>query len=300
MTNKKTIVVIGATGKVGAKISAGLIGAGHHVKLIARGEAKLLPFKEQGAEIFAFSMLDIAKLTGVLTGADAVLTMLSSNQQADDFLEDQRRQADAQVAAIRQSGIRYVVNLSSVGAHTIECNGVMHGLAEMEVLLNRIANVNVLHLRPNYFMENTFYTMDLIRHQGINGLPVRGDIAFPMVATSDVAAIAVEKLASLNFQGKTVLPILGPKDYTLQEVTAQLGKVIGKPDLPYIEVSPSDFINGITGSGRSLSFANTYLEAMTATNNGLLNYEKRTPDSTTPTTIEAFAAHTFAPLFNNV
>ena len=299
MTDKKTIVVIGATGKVGTKVSEGLLKAGHAVRLVARGEEKLLPFAKQGAEIFPISVLYVDKLTNVLKGADAVLTMIGSNDTAEDFLADQRQQADAQVAAIKQSGIRHVVNLSSVGAHTIEDNGVMRGLAEMEVLLNRLPGVNVLHLRPNYFMENAFYTIDVIKHHGINALPVKGNIAFPMIATKDVAAVAVEKLAALDFRDKSVLPILGPRDYTLQEVTQQLGKAIGKPDLPYVEILPADFIAGILAGGRSQSFAETYLEAMTATNNGLLNYEKRTPENTTLTTIEAFAKGTFAPVFHH-
>jgi uncharacterized protein YbjT (DUF2867 family) len=110
------------------------------------------------------------------------------------------------VAAIRQSGIQNVVNLSSAGAHVIEGNGVLTGLAEMEVKLNQLGHVNVLHLRPALYVENAFYSLDLIKHKQINGLPTDGDHAFPMIAIKDVAQVLAEKLIHFDVSGKAVLP----------------------------------------------------------------------------------------------
>lgn len=293
----KKIVIIGATGKVGSKVTSQLLAQGKQVDLIARNEDKLLPFKQKGASVHAFSVQEVDKLTKMLSGADVVLTMIASNATAADFLEDQRQQADAQIAAIVKSGIKNVVNLSSVGCHVIEGNGVIQGLTEMEVKLNQLKNVNVIHLRPTFYFENTFYALGLIKHQGIYGLPIRGDKKFPMIATQDVADTIVKYLTELNFTGKSVAPILGSQDYSLQEVTEALRHAIGKERLPYIQFSANDFTNGNKAAGSSDSFAERFTELMIATDQGLLNYHTRTASNTTKTTLNDFAKNIFAPAF---
>jgi uncharacterized protein YbjT (DUF2867 family) len=295
----KKIVIIGATGKVGSKVASRLLADGKEVALIARGEEKLTPFKNIGAEIHAISVLEVDKLTKVLSGADVVLTMIASNPIATDFLEDQRQQADAQINAIIKSGIKNVVNLSSVGCHVLEKNGVIQGLSEMEVKLNQLKGVNVIHLRPTFYLENTFYALGLIKHQGIYGLPIDGAKQFPMIATQDVAEVIVKYLTKVDFKGKSVQSILGAKDYSLKEVTEELRKAIGKEALPYIRFSPEDFTHGNKSAGSSESFAERFTELMIATDNGLLNYHERTAHNTTNTTLKVFAKEVFAPVYNN-
>lgn len=293
----KTIVIFGATGKVGSKVAEMLLNQGQSVRLVARDAAKLQPFAKRGAVVMAAPFADIDRLTEALTGADVVLTMIPSNHIAPDFIGEQRQAADAQVTAIRRSGVKNVVNLSSSGAHVIEGNGVLTALAEMEVKLNQLTGVNVLHLRPTFFMENAFYAIGLIKDMGINGLPIDGDHAFPMIATKDVAAVLAEKLTNFTVVGKTVLPLLGPRDYTLRELTASLGMAIGQPDLPYLTFTPEDTKAGVLATGGSESFADRYVELMLATDRNLLNYEQRTAGTTTPTTLTEFAEQTFAPVY---
>jgi hypothetical protein len=73
------------------------------------------------------------------------------------------------------------VNLSSCGAHMHEGNGIIAGLAEQEVKLNQLRDVNVLHLRPAYFMDNSLLNIKLIKEMGINGTTADPDHKIPMV-----------------------------------------------------------------------------------------------------------------------
>jgi uncharacterized protein YbjT (DUF2867 family) len=294
---KRKIVLLGATGKVGSQVAHTLLAQGHQLTLIARNEEKLLPFKALGATTVATPMADVDKLTAALSQADVVLTMIPSNPVAENFIADQREQANAQIEAIVQSGIQYVVNLSSNGCHVAEGNGIIQGLSEMEAQLDQLANVQVLHLRPTFYMENVFYALGLIKHQGIYGLPIRPDTRFPMIATKDVAAVAAQQLAQLGFSGKSIMPILGPQDYTLTELADAVGKAIGKEPLPYIQFAVADFIGGIVATGGSPDFARRFADLMVATDNGLLNHHPRTPENTTPTTITTFAEIVFAPAY---
>ncbi len=290
----KKIVLIGGTGRVGSQVAGLLLNGNHQVTIIARNREKLLPFESRGATIAATSVLDTDALTAALNGADTVLTMIASNPFATDFFDEQLQQANAQVTAIKNAGIKNVVNLSSNGCHVKTGNGVIEGLSEMEHQLNGLEGVNVLHLRPTFYMENTFYALDLIRHQGIYGLPIRGDKYFPMIATSDVAKVIADKLTAPDFMGKSVLPLLGPKDYCLAEIATEIGKAIGKESLPYINIPVEDFISGVMAGGGSADFAGRFAALMVATDNGLLNYHTRTAENTTPTTASAFFSSVFA------
>ncbi len=298
MTTKK-IVVIGATGKVGSKVSNLLLEQGYQPTLIARNAEKLAPFAKRGAHVVATSVADVAKLTAALSGADVVLTMIASNHLAADFLADQQAQANAQIEAIQQSGIKKVVNLSSNGCHVQEGNGVIQGLSYFEARLNELKGVNVLHLRPTFYMENTFYALDLIKHQGIYGLPIHPDKTFPMIATQDVAAVIVQHLTTMGFSGKSVLPLLGDRDYSLTELASEIGQAIGKAQLPYIQFPVADFIGGVIGTGGTPDFANRFAELMVATDHGILNTHTRNTTNTTPTSAKVFASTTFSAVYSN-
>jgi hypothetical protein len=56
--------------------------------------------------------------------------------------------------ALRNARVKFVVSLSSIGAHLGEKTGPIRGLHNQEVCLNDIKDLNVIHLRPAYFMEN--------------------------------------------------------------------------------------------------------------------------------------------------
>src|SRR3989338_1807121 len=127
----------------------------------------------------------------------------------------------------------------------------------MEQKFNRIAGLNVLHLRPTYFMENLFGQIETIKNMGIMGTPVKGNLRFPMVATRDIAEAAAKRLLALDFRGSSVQYVLGSRDVTYNEVA----KVIGKPDLHYVEFPYEDAKKAMMqGWGIGESAANALVE----------------------------------------
>jgi uncharacterized protein YbjT (DUF2867 family) len=53
----------------------------------------------------------------------------------------------------------------------------------------------------------------------------------------DVAKVAAGHLANLDFAGKSVHAVMGPRDYTYREFTHIIGKAIGKPEFPYVQIT---------------------------------------------------------------
>lgn len=295
---KNRIVVLGATGTVGSKISEILLNEGHQVTLITRNPEKLEKFHSLGAEIIAGDISDVDTLTSAFKNADSAFVLLPDNAKAENTRAYQRQVTGKLVDAIENSGIKYIVNMSSLGSHMHEGNGVMGGTGEQEVRLNQLNDVNVLHIRSAYFMENFLRTIPLVKNKGINGTVADGDHAIPMVATKDVAKIAAGHLANLDFKGKTVHAVMGAKDYTYREFTELIGKALGNPGLPYVQVPVEQAKQTFLSNGFSEDFVDNLIEMGIAIKTGFMNYQKRDATTTTPTTAEDFINEVYLPAYN--
>jgi len=284
------IVIAGAAGNVGGKIAESLVAKGHRVRLIGRDRGKLAGLIARGAEAAVGDLGDSAFLTNAFRGADAVFVLIPPNVGADDFRAYQNRIGESITAAVRNSGVQYVVNLSSQGAHLSKGTGPIVGLHDQEERLNSLPGINVLHLRPTYFMENLLMNIGLIRKMSIMGSAVRGDVRFAMIATRDIAAYAAERLVKRDFSGTSVRDLLGQRDLSLNEAAAVIGKKLGRPDLTYVAFPYEDAEKGMTAMGLSADLSRLYIEMSKALNEGLFAVNiPRTKENTTPTSIEEFA-----------
>jgi len=295
---KKKIVVLGATGTVGSKVSEILLSEGHQVTLIARHTEKLERYRSMGAEIIAGDITDVNTLANAFKNADSAFVLLPDNVKAVNTRAYQRQATGAIIGAIEKSGIKYIVNMSSIGSHMHEGNGIMGGTGEQEVRLNQLDGVNVLHIRSAYFMENFLRTIGVVKKMGINGTAADGDHSIPMVATKDVAGIIAKRLAGLDFNGKTVQAVMGPQNYTLREVTGIIGKAIGNPDLSYVQFPVEQAKQAFLSNGFSENFVDNLIEMGTAIKTGFMNYQKRDGSTITPTTAEEFVEEVYLPAYN--
>ena len=295
---KKKIVILGATGTVGSKISENLLNQGHQVTVVARHTDKLEKYRSMGAEIIAGDVNDVETLTNAFKNADSAFIILPDNVKAENTRAYQRQVTGKLIEAIQKSGIKYIVNMSSIGSHMHEGNGMMGGTAEQEVRLNQLNDVNVLHIRSAYFMENFLRTIGVVKKMGINGTAADGDHPIPMVATKDVAHIAAKHLANLDFEGKSVHAVMGPKNYTYREFTSIIGKAIGIPDLSYVQFPVEQAKQAFLSNGFSEDFVDNLIEMATAIKTGFMNYQERDDSTTTPTTAEEFASEVYTPIFN--
>ena len=285
------ITVMGATGNTGRKIALGLLDAGQQVRALGRSQFKLAELADAGAETLAGDSSDPAFLAEAFLGADAVYTLLPTDQREPDYSAAQQREGEAIVHAIRKSGVRHVVALSSLGADVPEGTGVIEGLHAQEERLRELGNTNVLFLRPVSFFENFYTALETIIHEGIVADSVQADLAIPMVATRDVADAAVEALTAADWSGVAVRELIGPRDLSYREATRILGERIGKPDLAYVQLPYADMAGVLVEAGLSESFAVLYTEMTRSFNEGIVQpLDGRTPGNTTPTSFEAFAS----------
>jgi uncharacterized protein YbjT (DUF2867 family) len=283
-------VVTGATGNTGKAIAETLLQKGKKVRVVGRSAERLESLVGKGAEAFVGSVTDGAAMLRAFQGAQAVYLLVPPNYTAENFRAYVTEVGRMYAIALRQAGVPSVVNLSSVGAQLPEGAGPISGLHEVEQQLNHLHGVNILHLRPGFFMENLFINLDLIRNQNINGSSLRGDLPLPMIATRDIAAVAAQHLLSLDFSGQSTRELLGQRDISMEEATRILGKAIAKEDLAYVQFPYEQAEKAMVAMGLSQDVARSLNEMDRAMNEGRVRpLEERSAANTTPTSFEQFA-----------
>lgn len=289
------IVITGATGKIGFKIATILTQKGKKVRVIGRNANSLEKLKALGAEIAKGEMLDVDFLTNALTKADVAFLMLPPDKDTLDFGGLQDEIGKAQIDAVKKSGIKNILFLSSQGAHDILHTGTVKGLGRQEIRLNELPeDINVLSLRPEAFMENNIESLKLFN---TIASPLRPEVSTGLIAAEDIAAFAAEKLDKLDFKGKTHQDLLGDRKYTQSEAAQIIGKAIGRPELNYVQYSYEEYKNKLLSIGMSQSRADMITERYKAINEGYFNNSVRTETATTPTSLESFATIVLKPLF---
>ena len=289
-----TYVILGASGNTGSIVADFLLSKGKKVRVVGRDAGRLQRFVRNGAEVFTAELSDAAALTKAFGGARAAYLMLPPIFSR----EEQEQQSDAISKAVKDSGLRYTVNLSSYGAHVPEGTGPIEGLHSAEQKLNAISDLNVLHLRAAYFMENNLAAIGMIQGMGIFGHALLPNLKSPMIATRDVGDYAGPRLLALDFSGKQTRELLGERDLSMVEATAVIARGIGKPDLRYEQFSYDQIRHALTEMGFSPKKAEAYIDMFKAINAGVIAaQEPRSPENTTPTSFETFVQDEFAPAY---
>jgi uncharacterized protein YbjT (DUF2867 family) len=289
------IVICGATGNTGRPAVETLLAKGERVRAVGRDPKKLEPLFQKGAEAYVGSVEDAASMTKAFEGATAAYVLIPQALHLEDFRGYQERVTDAYAAAIANARVPFVVSLSSIGAQHAEKTGPIVGLHNMEQKLNRIPGLNVLHLRPVHFMENLLMSISPLRTLGLLPGSYPADVAFPWIAAKDIGSYAAVRLEARDFAGSSTQELLGPREMSMKEVAAILGKAIGKPTLSYMQVPFTMLEPALIQMGLPPSSAALFIEMGKAANAGLLvPQDPRSAKNTTPTTFESFAAEVFA------
>lgn len=268
-------VITGAAGHISHALTQHLLNTGHSVTVVGRQQKNLQSLTDKGAKAAIGSVEDVSFLKKIFTGADAVYTMSPPNFGAADMKGFIAQTGKNYAEAIKAVGVKYVVNLSSVGAHMPTGCGPVSGLYQTEQSLNSLPGVNILHLRPSYFYQNLLANIGLIKQAGIIGgnfsIP---DGKFPIVDPSDIAAVAADALLKLDFTG-TSHRYIASDEVGTDKIAAVLGKAIGKPDLQWVKFSDEHALAGMLQAGLSQTIAENYVEMGQAMDSGKMFEEYR-------------------------
>ncbi len=275
------VIVTGSLGNISKPLTEELVQKGHAVTVISSNTKKQKEIEALGAKAAIGSLEDVDFLTATFNGADAAYVMVPPPNFFDptlDFWAYYRKLGYNYAEAIKQTGVKRVVNLSTFGAHLEKGNGILSGAHNVEQILNELpADVAITHMRPTSFYYNLLGYTQMIKAQGVIAANYGADDVIPWVSPIDIAAAIAEELETPT-NGRKVRYVAS-EELTGNETAHILGEAIGKPDLKWILTTDEQTENGLVSVGMNPKIAAGLTEMYAALHSGLLaeDYNQNKP-----------------------
>jgi uncharacterized protein YbjT (DUF2867 family) len=271
-------VITGSLGNISKPIVEQLVKHGHQVSVVSSNPGNKLAIEAIGAKSLIGSVEDAEFVNKSFAGADAVYLMVPPNWTTTDFFAYQQKVADNYAASVKTNGVKYVVQLSSIGAHMRKGAGPIDGVAYLEEKLEQLEGINALFLRPSYFFNNLYSQADLVKKAGIFGANHGGQEKLVLTDTDEIAAVAADALLKLDFTGHSVKYIAND-ERTGDEIARVFGDAIGKPGTPWVVFSDEQSYQGMLDAGLSPTMAEAYTQMGKSINDGRIqeDYWKNKP-----------------------
>jgi uncharacterized protein YbjT (DUF2867 family) len=228
-----TILVTGATGRVGRHVVDQLIAHNADVRILVRDPAKAN--FSSNVEVVQGDMLDVDALRQAF---DGVRTLFLLNAVAGDEFT----QAIIALNIAREAGVERVVYLSVFDADravNVPHFAVKFGAERMLEAMGFSATI----LRPTYFIDNEVMIKDVIFNHGVYPMPI-GSKGVAMVDARDIAEVAASELirrdrAAEKLPSETI-NLVGPDTLTGTDLAAIWSDTLGRP-VVYGGDDPSGF-----------------------------------------------------------
>lgn len=305
------ITITGSLGNISKPLTKMLLEKGHTVTVVSSKPERQKEIEALGAKAAIGEIEDVPFLVKSFSEADAVYTMMpqfkSKFEENPNF--DARSEAKKicsnYVSAIKLSGVKQVVHLSSIGAHLEKGNGLLafHFYAE-QTFKQLPSDVAITFMRPVGFYYNLYDFIDIIRGrgflkgfvgkimalrfyglsgllQGKNGLIISnygGEDKMPWVSPKDIATAISEELLIVSSGVK--VRYVASEELTCNQIASIIGEAIGKPYLVWGKISDKQLMSGLKQFKMPLELARDITEMNASMRNGgiLFNdYNKNKP-----------------------
>jgi uncharacterized protein YbjT (DUF2867 family) len=292
------VTITGSLGSISKPLTMGLLKKGHEVTIVSSKMDKKKDIEALGAIAAIGSVENADFLASAFAGADAVYCMVPPNFTELDQESYYKRIGTSYAQAIRRSGVKRAVHLSSWGAHLDHGTGIIVGSHHAETILNGFSDVSLTHLRPGSFYTNLYQFIPMIKGMGFIGINYGGDDMVALAHPTDIAAAAVEELVTTT-AGKNVRYVVSD-DRTANEIVRCLGAAIGKPDLKWNTFRDKQTQSGLENSGIPSPLAAKFVELNASIHSGLIreDYDLHKPKVMGRVKLEDFAKE-FAAAFLN-
>jgi uncharacterized protein YbjT (DUF2867 family) len=272
------IVLTGSLGNIGKPLTIDLVQKGHHVTVISSKPNKQKDIEALGAKAAIGLLEDVGFLTATFTGADAVYCMVPPVDFFDPKYDTKviyPKIGNNYAQAIRTSGVRRVVHLSSIGAHLDKGTGFILGHHLVENILDELpTEVDITHIRPLAIYYNLLGFVCAIKNTG--------NIA-----------------ANYGAEGRKVRYVVSD-ELSCNKAASILGTAIGKPDINWFIITDEQMQSNLEKIGMPPHNAEGLTEMNASMHSGVFfeDYYRNKPEVIGKVKMADFAKE-FAAAFNN-
>ena len=230
------ILVLGATGTIGAPLVAELVARGEQVRAVTRHATPVA-----GAEAARFDYLDPATHEAAFDGVDRAYVLVPAGYTNGREL----------LRPIFDLAARKGVKVVMQSVFGVDADDSIP-YRQAEIQLQQSGTPHVI-LRPNWFTDNfDTYWGEGIRRQGVIAVPA-GEGTTSFIDARDIAASAAAALTSDRFDGRA-FNLTGPEALSYHEAAAELSNALGRT-VTYRPVDDETFVSAMTQAGVSEDYA---------------------------------------------
>jgi uncharacterized protein YbjT (DUF2867 family) len=160
-TGKRLLLVTGASGYVGGRLTRALEERGERVRCLARRPEDLAARLSSGIEVVGGDVQDAASLTRALDGVDTAFYLVHGMGSRSDFQDEDRCGATNFALAARAAGVRRIVYLGGLGT----ASGLSPHLASRQEVgrILRESGVTTIELRASIILGSGSLSFEMIR-----------------------------------------------------------------------------------------------------------------------------------------
>lgn len=216
-----SVLVIGASGKTGSRITAKLTQSGYNVRRGSRSAP--IPFDWE----------DTSTWPAAFEGISAAYVSYFPDLAFPGAVE----KIEALCKVAKSAGIERIVLLSGRGEH--------HARLGEDVVRN--SGINFTLVRAAWFAQNFSegYLRDPVL-EGVIAMP-GGEVREPIIDIDDIADVAVAALTEAGHFGQ-LYEVTGPSLMTFAEMAKELSKATGQP-IRYVPITFDEFHDGLVQVG---------------------------------------------------
>jgi len=244
-----TILVTGATGKVGREVIKQLVLLKMKVRAGIYNHARINKIEVAG---FEQADLDFTKIETI----EAALNDVEKAFLVTPFRENMLEMTKNFVDVARRKDVKHIVLLSMMGSDKPDCASIlnMHKQCE-DIALS--SGIPCTILRSNWFMQDFLKYVPTIKTPGTFHAPIslKGSISF--VDTRDVAAVAA--LALVKSKGGDIFILTGPQTFTHRQVEDNFAFILTKRVI-FHTITDDEFRQTMHGFGVSEWHVHAMLE----------------------------------------
>jgi uncharacterized protein YbjT (DUF2867 family) len=226
--NMASILVAGASGKVGQATLLALQQKGHRVRALVRDQARLGAAANNVQEIFPADARDPASLQGVCQNVEFVISsvggslQLGRTQPGAGYWEVDFQANKNLLEEARQAGVRKFIYVSAFQTQQIKGSAYFAAHAAFENVLKR-SNLDYAIVRPTgmYYIFEEFIRL---ARRGIIPLFGDGSAKTNPIDEHDVARVCVEAMDARQ----TEYDVGGPEVFTRREISELCFRTLGK------------------------------------------------------------------------
>jgi len=210
-----SILVTGATGKVGSELVKILVEKKANVTVFLR-DAKKAP---AGVKVAIGDLSDPASFGKACEGHERVF-LLSNLQHLEHHLAEHAKKA----------GVKHLVRISCWFATSgAEPGTIFHAHGHVEHQLHLLSGIAVTNLRPSDFFQNSLTQAQSIKGQGLYFTANGADTRVASIDAYDIAnCAAAVLLAPIAEHAGLTYTLTGPRALTPADFAAELSKAAGK------------------------------------------------------------------------